>query len=252
MSSLTRLALFLTLTIVLAPRLSRSQSACVESHTLNATLCYWDVFNHSTVTAPAIVGVTVLPLLHPNRARLFASLNGGPLLPLSAAAAAIAVPPPDAVHSCDSECSGDTVSGGVPCCAMVIDIWFISNESRSNTGCSLYFTVPAQAPPASFHPILKFHGEINSGLQVSAPLISPPPPFPPPVWHSSSPYHSAHATPFAFVCLCSTLVPCSLPSASPLARISSSAFSLRQLLMCDGRASHCLLHLALLSVLKKQ
>ena len=250
-SSLMRLALFLTLIIALAPRLSRAQSACVESLILNATLCYWDVFNHSTVAAPAIVGVTVLPLLHPNRALLFASLNGGPLLPLSSAAAAIAVPAPDAVHSCDSECSGDQVSGGVPCCAMVIDVWFISNELRSNTGCSLYFTVPVPAPdsPAFLHPILKFHGEINSGLQVSSPLISPPPS--PPLWHSSSPHHSAHATPIVFACQCSTSDPCSPPSASLLARITSSAFFRPKLLMRDGRVSHCLLCLTLLSVLMK-
>jgi hypothetical protein len=222
MSSLARLALFLTLIVVLAPRLSRSQSACVESRTLNATLCYWDVFNHSTVTAPAIVGVTVLPLLLPNRARLFASLNGGPLLPLSAAAAAIAVPPPDAVHGCDSECSGDTVPLAVTCCAMVIDIWFISNDSRSNTGCSLYFTVPAQAAPASLHPILKFHGEINSGLQVSAFYF--PPSLPPPLCgtaHRRITAHTRGLSPLHVPALLWSLVPCHLPRrcpASPLQR----------------------------------
>ena len=39
---------------------------------------------------------------------------------------------------------------------------------------------------------------------------------------------------------------------SPLPRITSSAFSLRQLLMCDERVSHYLLHMTLLSALKKQ
>jgi hypothetical protein len=164
-----RLVIFVTFLFVSAPRPARSQSACIESLVLNATVCFWDASNHSSITSPAIVGVSVLPLLHPNRAMLFASFNGGPLVPLSAGAAAVPVPPADAMQSCDSECNGgSTASGSLRCCAAVIDLWLVSNKSRSNIGCSLYFTVPVPAPPASLHPIIfKFHGEINAGLQVS-------------------------------------------------------------------------------------
>jgi hypothetical protein len=164
-----RLVIFVTFLFVSAPRPSRSQSACIESLVLNATVCFWDASNHSSITSPAIVGVTVLPLLHPNRAMLFASFNGGSLVPLSAGAAAVPVPPVDALQSCHSECNGhSTASGSLRCCSAVIDLWLVSNKSRSNIGCSLYFTIPAPAPPAALHPIIfKFHGEINAGLQVS-------------------------------------------------------------------------------------
>jgi hypothetical protein len=114
------------------------------------------------------VGLTVLPLLNPNREKLFASFNGGSLISLSAGAAVIPVPPPSDLQTCHVECSGDvTVPNDMQCCAAVIDIWLISHRSRTNTGCSLYFTVARHAAPASINPIFAFHGEINAGLQVS-------------------------------------------------------------------------------------
>jgi len=166
-----RLALFAVFFLVVFPPISRSQSACIESFFLNATVCYWDASNHSSIAAPAVVGLTVLPLLHRNRAMLFASLNGGPLIPLSGGAAAIPVPPPDALQSCDDQCSGDGTADGAHCCAAVIDIWLISNQFRTNTGCSLYFTIPIPTATAASAPIFKFHGDINAGLQVNPPPI---------------------------------------------------------------------------------
>jgi hypothetical protein len=169
---LLHLVVYATSLLLFAPRLSNSQSACIESPLLNATLCYWDASNHSTVLAPAIVGLSVLPILHPNRASLFASLNGGPWIPLAAGAAAVPVPAVDDLRSCDSECSGDdAAAAGARCCAAVIDVWLVSHQSRTNIGCSLYFTVPAHAAPAA-HPVFKFHGEINAGLQVSPSLVT--------------------------------------------------------------------------------
>ncbi len=171
---LLRFALFVTLHAI-APRVSRSQSACVESHAVNATICYWDASNHSVITAPAIVGVTVLPLLHTHRTLLFASLNGGPLIPLFAGAAAIPVPSHDALPNCDIECTTETITPDkVRCCSLVIDVWLVSGRSRMNIGCSLYVTIPIPAAPANLEPIFKFHGEINAGLQVSSPLINHP------------------------------------------------------------------------------
>jgi hypothetical protein len=166
------LVLFAVFILVACPRLSHSQSACIHSLVLNATVCYWDASNHSSIAAPAVVGLTVLPLLHPTREILFASINGGRLIPLSGGAAAIPVPPPDALQSCDDQCSVDgAAADGAQCCAVVIDIWLISKQSRTNTGCSLYFTVPFPAAPAAAAPIFKFHGEINAGLQVNPPRL---------------------------------------------------------------------------------
>jgi hypothetical protein len=154
--------------LVMAPHVSRSQSACVESLAMNATICYWDASNHSSISAPAIVGVTVLPLLHPSRTELFASLNGGRMIPLSAGAAAVPVPSHDALPNCDAECISDSITPDrVRCCSLVIDVWLVSRQFRTNTGCSLYLTVPVPANPATLSPIFKFHGEINAGLQVS-------------------------------------------------------------------------------------
>ena len=168
-----RLALFIATMFVFAPRLSHSQSACIESLILNATVCYWDASNHSTIATPAIVGLTVLPLLHPNRALLFASLNGGAWIALSSGAAAVPVPAAAASLSCDSECSGvASATDGARCCSMVIDVWIVTHAYRTNLGCSLYFTVPVHASAAALPPVFKFHGEINAGLQVSPPLHS--------------------------------------------------------------------------------
>jgi hypothetical protein len=155
--------------LAIAPHVTRSQSACVESHALNATICYWDASNHSSITAPAVVGMTILPLLHPHRTQLFASLDGGHLLPLSAGAAAVPVPSHDALPNCDVECTMHSITlGQARCCLVVIDVWLVTSRSRTNVGCSLYLTVAVPSAPATLEPIFKFHGEINAGLQVSS------------------------------------------------------------------------------------
>jgi hypothetical protein len=167
-----RLALFIVLLFAFV-RLSLTQSACIESFILNATVCYWDASNHSTIATPAIVGLTLLPLLHPSSALLFATLNGGTLIPLSSGAAAVPVPAVDASLSCESECSGvASATDGSRCCSVVIDVWLVTHGYRTSIGCSLYFTVPVHAAAAALPPLFKFHGEINAGLQVMPPPLS--------------------------------------------------------------------------------
>jgi hypothetical protein len=165
-----RLALFIALLFVFV-RFSLTQSACIESFILNATVCYWDASNHSTIATPAIVGLTLLPLLHPSSALLYATLNGRTWIPLSSGAAAVPVPAVDASLSCDSECSG-VATDGSRCCSLVIDVWLVTHGYRTNIGCSLYFTVPVHAAAAALPPVFKFHGEINAGLQVMPPPLS--------------------------------------------------------------------------------